>query len=421
MFQAKPITFQLESSQVAFTASYLQGIAFDHYTALLWFDSNNSILSNWLAFIQEFSSLEDALDCGPDPDVFSTLATLLCAMVLTLDDLPAHLPSHSSTTLLLCTTLSFSDNSISTLVNSSATDNFINKSLVALTPHLLQCLPAPILLKLFDGDPTLTGDITHCLGTTMTFTNRQQQELQLLITKLCSSTPVILGFSWLCSTNTHINWPSLTLCLDWDNPTDSGLVPFNVSPSSENSETTINYPWTPLQLCSRSAWLFVINVQLDGSPKVISALVNNGASSTFVSSQLNLQCNNLNKPLELQLFNRSSTTTGITQYHDNTLTLDNDLQFQAWLLITQLLLLTLIVLGLPWLQNINPNIDWKNLTMQFSSPKASLAAAIPLHLQSVLDSDDSNPGTRTSRAAQSPSTSEGKENTTLPQSPLTKS
>ncbi|KAG5334271.1 hypothetical protein C0989_003590 [Termitomyces sp. Mn162] len=56
MFQAKPITFQLESSQVAFAASYLQGITFDHYPALPWFDPNNPMLSNWLAFTQEFSS-----------------------------------------------------------------------------------------------------------------------------------------------------------------------------------------------------------------------------------------------------------------------------------------------------------------------------------------------------------------------------
>ncbi|KAG6858724.1 hypothetical protein C0993_005160, partial [Termitomyces sp. T159_Od127] len=55
MFQAKPLTFQLESSHVAFAASYLQGIAFDHYTALLRFDSNSLVLSNWQAFAQEFS------------------------------------------------------------------------------------------------------------------------------------------------------------------------------------------------------------------------------------------------------------------------------------------------------------------------------------------------------------------------------
>ncbi|KAG6899728.1 hypothetical protein C0993_007458 [Termitomyces sp. T159_Od127] len=56
MFQAKPLTFQLESSCVAFTALYLQGIAFDHYMVLLRFDSNSLVLSNWQAFAQEFLS-----------------------------------------------------------------------------------------------------------------------------------------------------------------------------------------------------------------------------------------------------------------------------------------------------------------------------------------------------------------------------
>ncbi|KAG5718806.1 hypothetical protein E4T56_gene2699 [Termitomyces sp. T112] len=101
----------------------------------------------------------------------------------------------------------------------------------------------------------------------------------------------------------------------------------------------------------------------------------------------------------------SPTTTRITQYHDSTLTLDNDLQFQVWLLVTQLPLPTPIVLGLPWLQDVNPDIDWKDLTMQFLSPKVSLAAAIPLRLQSIPDSDVSHPGASTSGATQSPSTS----------------
>ncbi|KAG5349199.1 hypothetical protein C0989_005288 [Termitomyces sp. Mn162] len=227
-------------------------------------------------------------------------------------------PSHSSTNLLLCTTLPFTDNPVPTLVDSSATDNFINESLVALAPHLLRRLPTPIPLKLFDRDPTPAGDITHCLETTMTFANRQQQELQLLITKLHSSTPIILGFSWLCSTNPHVNWPSLTLHLDWDNPTNSEL-------------------------------------------------------------------------------------------------------FQAQLLITQLPLLTPIVLRLPWLQDVNPDIDWKNLTMQFPSPEASLAATIPLHLQSISDSDVSHPSASTSGVTQSPSTSNDNSNkegdATMPRSP----
>ncbi|KAG5349788.1 hypothetical protein C0989_001872 [Termitomyces sp. Mn162] len=82
-------------------------------------------------------SLKDVLDHGPDPNIFSTPATLLHAIVLILDNLPAHLPSYSSHTLLLHTTLPFSNNPVPMLVNSGATDNFINESLAALTPQHL--------------------------------------------------------------------------------------------------------------------------------------------------------------------------------------------------------------------------------------------------------------------------------------------
>ncbi|KAG5726542.1 hypothetical protein E4T56_gene4661 [Termitomyces sp. T112] len=265
----------------------------------------------------------------PHPDVFSTPATLLHATVLAPDNPPAHLPSHSSTNLLLHTTLPFTDKPVPTLVDSGATDNFIDESLAALTPQPLCRLPAPIPLKLFDGDSTPAGDITHCLETTLTFANRQQQELQLLVTKLHPSAPIILGFSWLHSTNPRVDWPSLTLCLNRDNSTNSGLVPFDVSPPSENSEAMTDQPWTPPQLCSRSAQSFIIYVQLGDSLKVLPALIDSSASSVFISNQLDLRCNDLDKPLELQLFNRSPTTARITQYHDNTITLNNDLQFQA--------------------------------------------------------------------------------------------
>ncbi|KAG5350167.1 hypothetical protein C0989_012429 [Termitomyces sp. Mn162] len=93
----------------------------------------------WIDILEETQErqwkdgLEDALDHGPDPNVFSALAILLCAMVLVPDNLLAHLPSHSSITLLLHTTLPFFNNPIPTLVHSSAMDNFIDKSLVVLT------------------------------------------------------------------------------------------------------------------------------------------------------------------------------------------------------------------------------------------------------------------------------------------------
>ncbi|KAG6894268.1 hypothetical protein C0992_006810 [Termitomyces sp. T32_za158] len=54
LFQAKPVTFQLDNTCVAFAASYLQGIAFNHYTALLQFEPQSPILSNWQSFVNKF-------------------------------------------------------------------------------------------------------------------------------------------------------------------------------------------------------------------------------------------------------------------------------------------------------------------------------------------------------------------------------
>ncbi|KAG6869680.1 hypothetical protein C0992_002370, partial [Termitomyces sp. T32_za158] len=56
LFQAKPVTFQLDNARVAFAASYLQGIAFNHYTALLRFEPQSPVLSNWQSFVNEFST-----------------------------------------------------------------------------------------------------------------------------------------------------------------------------------------------------------------------------------------------------------------------------------------------------------------------------------------------------------------------------
>ncbi|KAG5730374.1 hypothetical protein E4T56_gene11599 [Termitomyces sp. T112] len=228
-------------------------------------------------------------------------------VVFSLDTLPAHLSSHLFHTLLLCTILPFSANSIPTLVDSGTTNNFINKSLVVLAPQYLWCLPTSILLKLFDGDSTSARDITHCVDTTVTFANGQQQDF------------------WL-----------LTLHLNQDSLTNSGPVPFDVSLHSKDSEGTNDAPQTLLQLCLKSTCR---------------------ASSIFISKQLNLLHNTLDKPLKLQLFDASSALAGITQYHDSTLTLSNKLKFQVWLLVTQLPESTPIVLELSWLQDGNPNIN----------------------------------------------------------------
>ncbi|KAG6860095.1 hypothetical protein C0995_015791 [Termitomyces sp. Mi166 len=42
--------------KVAFAMSYLQGIALDHYTAILCFNYSHPLFINWQAFVDEFSS-----------------------------------------------------------------------------------------------------------------------------------------------------------------------------------------------------------------------------------------------------------------------------------------------------------------------------------------------------------------------------
>ncbi|KAG6863746.1 hypothetical protein C0993_010475 [Termitomyces sp. T159_Od127] len=116
----------------------------------------------------------------------------------------AHFSSRSSQTLYLHTTLPSSPPPINTLVDSGTTNNFINKSLamLAATPWRL---PIPIRLTLFDGSSTSASDITHYLQTILTFANSQRQDLQLLMTHLHASAPLILGLSWLCSTNSNVD------------------------------------------------------------------------------------------------------------------------------------------------------------------------------------------------------------------------
>ncbi|KAG5349960.1 hypothetical protein C0989_001017 [Termitomyces sp. Mn162] len=57
-WEAKPITFQLESSQVAFAMLYLQGIAFNHYTMLLQ-NSQKAYETGW-----NYNALWFALHCA---------------------------------------------------------------------------------------------------------------------------------------------------------------------------------------------------------------------------------------------------------------------------------------------------------------------------------------------------------------------
>ncbi|KAG6899680.1 hypothetical protein C0993_007991 [Termitomyces sp. T159_Od127] len=112
--------------------------------------------------------------------------------------------------------------------------------------------------------------------------------------------------------------------------------------------STTDHSHTPLQLCSKSTQLFVLNTQLSKSPQVLTASINSGTTRTFVSDQLDLIHDPLDRPRELQLFNGKLTTAGpITKTHTSSIILDNGLWFLVHLLVTQLPEVTPTILGLP--------------------------------------------------------------------------
>ncbi|KAG6894281.1 hypothetical protein C0992_006737, partial [Termitomyces sp. T32_za158] len=63
--------------------------------------------------------------------------------------------------LLLRTTITPSKETINTLIDSGATDNFIDEAWAALAPGPPRRLPIPICLRLFDGNASSVGDFTH--------------------------------------------------------------------------------------------------------------------------------------------------------------------------------------------------------------------------------------------------------------------
>ncbi|KAG6883732.1 hypothetical protein C0992_007982 [Termitomyces sp. T32_za158] len=82
-------------------------------------------------------------------------------MVIAPDTPMILLPSHSSQSLLLRTTITPSKETLNTLIDSGATDNFIDEAWATLAPRPPQRLPIPICSRLLDGNASSARDITH--------------------------------------------------------------------------------------------------------------------------------------------------------------------------------------------------------------------------------------------------------------------
>ncbi|KAG6889165.1 hypothetical protein C0992_006252 [Termitomyces sp. T32_za158] len=231
--------------------------------------------------------MEGFLNCGNN--AFPTPVSHLHTTVIAPDTPSILLLSHSSQSLFLRITITPSKETINTLIDSGATNNFIDKAWAALTPGPPRRLPIPICLHFFDRNASSAGDITHFVCLPITFANGQQQKLWLLVTKLHASASLVLGLPWLHSTNLQINWQSLTLHFDRDTTPPHFSVPFKLPaslPVLQNSGAPSEESPMHSLLRSSSGQSFVINTRLGNSLEILSALINSGATKTFISDWL---------------------------------------------------------------------------------------------------------------------------------------
>ncbi|KAG6815275.1 hypothetical protein H0H93_010365, partial [Arthromyces matolae] len=329
----------------------------------------------------DLDEFEDALNRELQTDVFEDYTTHLRAMApLVPDTRTVYLTSDSPQLFLLRVKAASEEEPTLALVDSGATDLFISKDWIEANNHPTIRLPIPIRLSLFDGEPTSSGEITHFALIRLTFENQITQELRMLVTKLHRSASMVLGLPWLQETNPLIDWEVLSM--SFDRKPESKQVNFEI-PSKTQTHVT-SKATEPINLRSRAERAFVIQAKLESNKQQHYALIDSGAAGVFASDTMGLEGKPLERPLTLQLFDGSTATTGVISHeHSDTITLDNDLKFPVNFLLTRLHPSIPLVLGLPWLRKVNPDIDWRKMTMTFDGTSTIAASTIlPLHRKS---------------------------------------
>jgi len=113
----------------------------------------------------------------------------------------------------------------------------------------------------------------------------------------------------------------------------------------------------------------------------INALIDSGASVNFIdlalASKYPLLRHLLQKPIDLELFDGELTSGGsITHDLTTPILYANGVQHMVTFHETKLHHSNPIILGLKWLRDINPDMDWASLSLAFR--KERLAGAIPM-------------------------------------------
>ncbi|KAG6867852.1 hypothetical protein C0993_010226 [Termitomyces sp. T159_Od127] len=416
MFQAKPLTFQLESSHVAFAALYLQGIAFDHYTALLRFDPNNPVLSNWQAFAQEFLSKFGVFDTVAEAEKnlfnlrmcnnkrFTTFIirfekeayktgwnynalrfALCCTLPQRIKDilcLAPKQPSYNSYKALVTqidqqnsnwqtgaaagnqtTSTAPPPNSATQLPLGQGPAN-VNQPL---GPHPQMQLNAANMQDTPDpnqADPDLPTDppdtLDYANNEEALCASRFRNQLWIDVLEETQEKQRREGACILCSEQGHF---------------------INECPKCQvvgQAMWTIDALFldTPLaHLPSQSSQILLLHTTLPHSSAPINTLVNSGTTDNFIDKSLATLATTPQKlplPIHLTLFDGSSTSAGdITHYVQTTLNFANGQWQDLQLLVTCLHASALLILGLPWLRSTNLHINWQNLTLHFASTMVS--------------------------------------------------
>ena len=119
----------------------------------------------------------------------------------------------------------------------------------------------------------------------------------------------------------------------------------------------------------------------DSENNAYNTLIDSGATHSFIDKCLTEKFPqnilDLDIPIPLKLFDEQPTSAGdITSTFKDTISFaDSSIQTVKFL-ITQLHPMAPVVLGLPWLKEFNPEINWKDLTLTFQGKERISASLV---------------------------------------------
>src|SRR6266481_3865749 len=125
------------------------------------------------------------------------MANLHTTLSVNAATLHSTLNSQSEVSFLIPLQIPSIPNPITALIDSGATSSFIDSSLASLPIFVPTAFAQPITLCLFDSKPATLGFIPQSISTPVQFSDNSSQTLNLLVTQLHPSVPVVLGLPWL--------------------------------------------------------------------------------------------------------------------------------------------------------------------------------------------------------------------------------